>query len=308
MERARALHRRHAVACTVAGIAAGAIIALRSIRLGLHVLREARTQRYLSSLQPDDCVHLFIHPRWSHGPNFFPHCLKVEAFLRLARVPYVVHQTHDVSLSPNGKLPFMVLRGVVLAEGDSMVQYLTEELELKVDHSITRQDHSRGWMLQRMIETSFNYGLYRTTFVDRPRFMMHVLGKEFGLQPSLANVLVRKMRQAIITILNATGFGDLTEDQYELEFLRDVQAVEALLRQDKGGHLFVLGPDMTSYDCSVYAWLHIARELSAAGGPALNFVAASGAIRDYLQRVETRLFPDLTAILSSGDHVQTFTW
>ena len=114
----------------------------------------------------------------------------------------------------------------------------------------------------------------------------------------LGNV-VHTIRGIVIKVLNHQGSGDLTDAQYHVEWKRDFdfEAVEALL----GGGKFAPGEKPTSYDATVFAFLHAQRKLATQlpGAPALRFLAGSAVINAYLERVEALLF--------AGDGVQKRT-
>lgn len=285
--KAKEFYNKHQKYCIAATAIAGGYVAYKSARLAYQIGYRASVNATFRSLE-EDIVHVFVHPRWSHGPNFFPHCVKVETFLRLAKIPYVVHFTNDVDMSPNGRLPFIVHNGTVLADGEFIIQYLTEQYGVSMDDKLTEQEHARGLMVRRMVETSINYGLNRTTFVDYPRYMADMFSKEYALEPVMANVLVRGMRNATIRVLNAVGYGDLSQEQYEMEFLRDMQSLEAFLQSRP----YLFGNSPSSYDCSVYAWLQVAGEMGP-NGSALSFLTSSRTMRDYINRMTRLAFPDI---------------
>ncbi|EPY34675.1 hypothetical protein STCU_01427 [Strigomonas culicis] len=286
-EKSKAFYQAHKKACLAVGSVVGGCVVVKTGGLLYRVARNRSLNATFRALE-EDLVHLFVHPRWSHGPNFFPHCVKVEAFLRLAKIPYMVHFTNDTSMSPNGRLPFIVHNGTVLADGEFIIQYLCEQFNVSLDDRLTPQEHARGLMVRRMVETSINYGLNRSTFVDYPKYMADMFSKEYLLPPVMASVLVSGMRKATIRVLNAVGYGDLGQEQYETEFLRDMQSLEAFLAAGP----FLFGNAPSTYDCSVYAWLQVAGEMGP-NGAALSYLTSSKVLRDYINRMTRLAFPDI---------------
>ncbi|KPI89198.1 hypothetical protein ABL78_1691 [Leptomonas seymouri] len=291
----RRTYRHHRKACLITAGVLGTYATMKTMWLVHGVWVKASTNRMFRSLEAG-VVHLFLHPRWSHGPNLFPHCVKVECFLRLAKIPYVAHFTNDARMSPNGRLPFIVHNSTVLADGEFIIQYLTETLAVTMNSALTAKDHARGLMVRRMVETSINYGLNRTTFVDYPRYMADMFSKEYALEPILSNVLVRGMRNATIRVLNAVGYGTLSQGQYEEEFMRDVQSLETFL-QDRD---FLFGSTPTSYDCSVYAWLQVALEFGP-NGNGLTYLYNSAPLRNYVHRMSKLAFPDFSELRTAKE-------
>ncbi|EKF39539.1 hypothetical protein MOQ_000230 [Trypanosoma cruzi marinkellei] len=243
-----------------------------------------------------DTVHLFVHHRWSHGPNFFPHCVKIETFLRLEKIAYTVHFTSDASLSPTGRLPFIVYNGTIVGDSGPCMEYLKETLHLSLDNSLTPEDHAIGHITRRMVETSLNYGLQRSTLVDRPGLMQQMFIKEYLVEPKMARRLVRSMRFKLVKALNTLGYNTLSEDQYPQEFLHEVQSLETLLSTKP----FLLGNTPTSYDCTVYAWLHVAWEIGP-HGPAIKYLRKSNILSEYITRMKNLAFPDINELGTSSE-------
>lgn len=302
--RAKAFYDQNRKLCLTAAAVVGGYATYRTATLCLSLVRQSRNKSYFRSLE-EDIVHLFVHRRWSHGPNFFPQCVKIETFLRVAKIPYVVHFTDDSTLSPNARLPFIVHNAVVVSDGEFIVHYLIEAFAVTVDSHLTPTEHAKGLMMRRMVETSINYGLNRTLFVDHSKIIVNMFSVEFALQPVVAAMIVRGMRSNTIKVLNAVGYGDFSQEQYQLEFLRDLQSLETFIKSsnssadDEGGAL-LFGAEPTSYDCSVFAWLQVAGEMGV-HGPGLSFLSESKTLRGFVARMTKAAFPDFDCLQTPYD-------
>lgn len=123
LQKARKIYHNNPRKCLLAGVTINGLLLLKSSFVVYRLVREAQRNAFFRSLEKD-VVHLFMTPRWSHGPNPFAYCVKIETFLRLAKIPYVVHFTNDSTLSPNGKLPFIVHNGLKFTDSEFIMQYL----------------------------------------------------------------------------------------------------------------------------------------------------------------------------------------
>ncbi|KEG15053.1 hypothetical protein DQ04_00201060 [Trypanosoma grayi] len=293
------LCKQHPRPVMAAAAAVGGYAVFRTIMLMCAVGKQISAQVNFKNLERDT-VHLFIHHRWSHGPNYFPACLKVETFLRLAKIPYTVHFTSDASASPTGRLPFIVYNGTVIGDSEFIVQFLKEEFKVTMDDHLTPEEQAIGLITRRLAETSLNYGLQRTMLVDRPELMQDVFAKEYQLDPTMAQSLVHSMRGTLIKVLNTIGYGNVPQEQYPQEFLREVESLETLLSFKP----FLLGSKPTSYDCAVYGWLHVAVEIGP-HGPAMAYLSKSKTLREYVARVTKLAFPDIKE-LNTLDETQRF--
>ncbi|KAG8343563.1 hypothetical protein TRVL_05611 [Trypanosoma vivax] len=269
----------------------------KAVRFSYLVCRRVSAQVVFNRLEPD-VVHLFIHHRWSHGPNYFLHCFKVETFLRLAQIPYVAHFTSDPSISPTGRLPFIIHNRITLGDSATIVQYLTAEFNIEMDCNLSLEERAVGRATVRMVETSLNYALQRTLLWERPDFMVDMFQKEFALEQGSAKKMVKGIGRTLMDVLKALGYGNLPRGQYKRQFLEEVKGLESLI----GGRPFLLGDKPTSYDSSVYAWLQVAREMGR-HGRALSYVVDSKAFHRYVERMTNLAFPDFwTMGTSSEDH------
>ncbi|RNF01760.1 hypothetical protein TraAM80_06846 [Trypanosoma rangeli] len=288
----------HPLVATVSVV--GVCLVFKGVTLLFSHRLRARLLVGLNSLEKD-MVHLFVHHRWSHGPNLFPQCVKVETFLRLAKIAYTVHFTSDASLSPTSRLPFIVYNGVIVGDAELCIKFLKETFKVTMDDGLTPEDHAIGHITRRMVETSLNYGLQRSILVDRPEVMQQMFVKEYLVDPRPARRLVNTMRRQVAKILNAVGYNTLSKEQYPQEFLCEVQSLETLLSTKP----FLLGNSPTTYDCTVYGWLHVAREMGP-HGLAIRYLVKSKVLNDYIMRMMKLAFPDIRELGTSAES-QKFT-
>lgn len=282
-------------------VTAAAVVAVKVIRLASRVYKVRSQQASLDALEKN-IVHLFIFPRWSRSANFSTPCLRLEAFLRLNKIPYVAHFTMDTSCSPTERLPFIVYNGEVVADSEFAAQWLTKRFNLTINASLSEHDHAVGLAARRLVEGSWQYGTYRTINVDNSAAVVAVYAREFRIPRFVAAYFVRSMRKGTITMLNAVGHGDLTNEQYRSEMLRDLKALEALIGNSKS---YLLGNAPSSYDANVYAGLVVPLVLSEVATPELAFLRSSAILTSYVDRMTALLFPDLASLTSPAALAQT---
>lgn len=119
--------------------------------------------------------------------------------------------------------------------------------------------------------------------------MADMFAKEYHLDPIIATMLVNGMRSATIEALNGCSYGYLSNEVYETELLRDVQAVETLLRD--GGE-FICGHHPSTYDCSLYAWLQVASQFARTGST-LTYISINDTFTKYIRQMSALAFPDM---------------
>jgi glutathione S-transferase len=279
----------------------GVIVAVKVMRFISRAVKQRKQATMIANLEKD-VVHLFSFPRWARGPHFSTPCFRVECFLRLARIPYKIHFTMDPSSSPTERLPYIVYNDTVLADSEFIVQWLIKKFDVQANRHLSAQEDAIGLAARRLVEGSLQLGVQRMSMVDNSNHIVDIYRGEIGVPRFVAAYFVRQMRKGYINLLNVVGHGDLTDEQYKSEMLRDVKALEALI----GAKPFLLGNKPTTYDCNVYACL----QMSLAYGiqtPEFDYLSNSTTLRGYLERMGQSLFPDMDAIIARRkDATQTF--
>lgn len=72
-------------------------------------------------------IKLFVFPRMFAIPNLSPFCCKLETWLRVAKIPYVVVETGDPRTAPRRKLPYIEDEGVRIADSSLIVDHLSRK-------------------------------------------------------------------------------------------------------------------------------------------------------------------------------------
>lgn len=285
------MYREHPLCCAAFAAAACGYAMYRCTKLLQALRKRVMTQVMLNSLE-HGIVHLFIHPRWPHGPNCFLHCFKVETFLRLAKISYIVHFIDDPTVSPNGKLPFILYDGVAVGDSEVIIHYLMNEFDVDLDNQLSAESHAVGRVVTRMVETSLNYGLQRVVLIDHPELLEGVLEEEFTRDEESTHKKVEGMRRTLVEVLETTGDYRLPPLEYTRQFLQEVKCLDVLLQKSA----FLLGDTPTSYDAVVYAWLHVAKTLMEGHEELIPALAVSEPFASYVARMTSAAFPDMKSI------------
>ena len=91
-------------------------------------------------------VHLRVYPRAPYVVNMSPFCIKLETWLRLAKVPYDVETTGKTS--SKGKSPWILYNGHAIGDSSLIVQFLQTEFNVTLDAHLTPTEHAVGRAFQ----------------------------------------------------------------------------------------------------------------------------------------------------------------
>src|SRR3990172_181027 len=112
-------------------------------------------------------ITLYQFPPACGLPNISPFCMKVEVYLRMARLPY---QTAIVSMrkAPKGKAPHIEDNGRILAESGFIIDYLKATYGDSLDAWLSAEQRATAHALRRMMEENMYWAvLYSRWFEDR---------------------------------------------------------------------------------------------------------------------------------------------
>lgn len=182
-----------------------------------------------------------------------------------------------------------------------IAQWATKQFGITVDDHLTQEQHALGLAVRRLVEGSFHFGVARMNIVDNKENLIDIYAAEFKYPKALVRLIVGPMRKRYIAVLNGVGHGDLTDEQYKSEMVRDIKAVEVLI----GSKPYLLGDKPTSYDCKLYALLQVCLAFEIKS-PEFDLLRNSTVIMQYVERLNALLFPDMTALVSFKGPVQKY--
>jgi glutathione S-transferase len=213
-------------------------------------------------------------------PSLSPFCVKIEAVLRLARLPYATRTTNHPRRGPFGKMPVLVDRGEVVADSRAIVAHLAR----------TRQDPLDGWLdprrratahaVQRLVEEHLYFVIMYDRWVRDVGFAACRAAFAGAFPALVAPLALRALRGMLRRQCRGQGLGRLPEAMVYDHARRDVDAIEALLEGP-----FFFGARPASLDAVLYAFLRTA-VVFPAPSPLQDRITGSPRLIDYLATVE----------------------
>ena len=191
-----------------------------------------------------------MRPLWGI-PNPSPFCLKVETWLRMAKLPYEAREIAGPPQSKAGKVPYVERPdGSLLWDSSVIIETLGRERGVDLDHALSAEQRAVGTLLQRTFEENLYFiGLY-DRWVDE-RHWPRVAADYFGHFPWVLRTIVLPMvRRKIVAAAHGQGVARLPEGQRVRKGQTDVRAIAHLL----GDKPFFFGTP-SSYDAIAYAFL-----------------------------------------------------
>ncbi len=163
-------------------------------------------------------------------PSASPFCLKLETWLRMAEIPYVVKSLSGPPKSSNGKMPYVERPdGGLLSDSSLIIETLTRERGVKLDDGLTSVERAQGILLQRMFEEE----IYFHVLYDRwhnPAGWELTAPAYFGRLPwAVRRLVVPMIRRKVVAAARGQGVSRLPEEYRQKKGIADVGAVAELL-------------------------------------------------------------------------------
>jgi len=237
---------------------------------------------------PPNTVVLHQMSRGPYAPSMSNFPIKLETYLRMAKIPYINHFSSQ--FSPKGKTPFMTYNGEVVSDSQFCIEYLNKKQNVDLNKSLSKEERAVAKAIQVMVEEHlyWTFGYFRWVSdkekkivklgIPAPRFVYWLI--------------VRNVRQA----LHGQGIGRHTKEEIRHIMLTDLQALADYL----GNKPFIMGQTPCEVDCSVFGLL--SQLIWHATDDVLTNVVQEKfpTLYSYTLRMKERFWPDWDDCITHG--------
>lgn len=218
--------------------------------------------------------------------NASPFSNRLEAYLRFAGIPYNMVVEPKAKSAPRGKLPWIDIDGVKLADGGLIIDFLKRHYR-DIDASLTPIQRAHGRMLSSMLTDHLYWVTLYYEFVDDA-------GSTFLMKASYGEdnptEFTVSLRHDFFHRLWGHGLGRYTKDEMLDQAHGDINALSTFLGDNK----YVLGtPEPTSYDASVYGMTVLFFQLREMHPQITDYIRSKPNLANYMGRLLTQYYPEL---------------
>ncbi|WP_133136716.1 glutathione S-transferase family protein [Legionella rowbothamii] len=223
-------------------------------------------------------------PQWSL-PNPSPFCMKLETYLRMAKLPFEAIYVVNPTKGPKKKLPTINDEGTILGDSGLIISYLKEKYGDPLDSHISSEQKAQALAIQRLLEEHLYWIMVYSRWIDerywpvtRDTFFSHL---KWPLRIIIPIILQKKIRGD----LYKHGIGrHSTTEIYQLG-VEDLTVLSTFLKSSE----FLLGNEPTSIDASAYAFLANILETPIAS-PLQDYAKTQPQFIDYCERMKHRFY------------------
>jgi glutathione S-transferase len=175
--------------------------------------------------------------------------LKVFAFMRLARQPFVHEHVFDASAAPRGQLPYIVDDGEAIGDSDTIIAHLISKYRLAIDTALGARERRLNLLVTRMLDDLYWVMSYSRWKDERfwPAFQAALLREH----PSLTEAALAGARAFNAQRYYYQGIGRFAPEAAYARGLADLEILDNIV----AGGAYVHGTNPTSLDAAIYGFI-----------------------------------------------------
>lgn len=202
------------------------------------------------SMSDQRIVFWQLPPCWGL-PNASPFCLKLETWLRMAKIPYEAKSVTGPPKSKSGKIPYVERPdGSLLSDSSLIIETLTREHAVRLDEGLSVSEQSQATLLQRLFEEELYFHMLYDRWYDPAGWQLTEPAYFASLPWVVRKLVVPVVRRQLIAAVRGQGIARLPGDYRHKKGIADVAAVAGSL----GDRQFFLGRPTTT-DAVAYGFL-----------------------------------------------------
>lgn len=184
-------------------------------------------------------------------PDVSPFCLKVLLYLKMAEMEFrSVVGVQNLRKAPRGKLPFISVDGLKIADSSLVVRHLESVSEHPLDVWVPKTERPRMTLVQRLLEDHFYWVLLYSRWADDD-YWPRVSEAFFAKLPAAARPLIRHFaRKQTLRQLWSQGLSRHDKDEIYAQGCADLDALTAMIRGP-----FMLGDQISTLDATTGAFV-----------------------------------------------------
>lgn len=230
-------------------------------------------------------ITLYQFPSLWGLPNPSPLCMKLESYLRMAKLPYRICTAVRAMEAPKKKLPFIQDDSYIISDSHLIIKYLKEKYGDPLDENLSKDQQCQSILLQRLLEDH----LYWTALYFRwqdPQGWEITREGFFKKPPQLTRkYIANKIRKYFLNELFMQGMGRHSNTEVAMLGIEDIQALSQALGQQS----YFLGDNPHSIDACAHAFLSNLHK-PPIENPLKEYLLKQRNLMQYCERMDTYLY------------------
>jgi glutathione S-transferase len=224
-------------------------------------------------------------PAWGL-PSPSPFGLKLEAYMRMAEIPYQCEYVQRPADSPKRTVPWVRDGDMILADSGFIVEYLKREYGDRLNDGLSPEQLSTAHAVRRMVEENLARIIGYTRWLTDENWPATLAVGFSSMDEPWRTDISTKAREKIREDMILHGIGRHTPEEVQQIGLLDVKAIEDFL----GDKQYLLDEQPREVDASVFGILvqYIVPPLECAIS---DYARSSSRLTAYCNNILHRFFP-----------------
>lgn len=196
-------------------------------------------------------IYLHQYPQAWGLSSLSPFCIKVEAFLRQSKLEYEVIVERNPRRGPKGKMPFIVDKGVSIADSGFIISSLIRNYNLDSYNQFNSAQKAAAHAFEKMIEENLYFILLYARWVDSESRVKTV--SEFAklFPPIIGPLFLKLIRKNLTEQAYLQGIGRHTASEVYIKAEQDLRAISDYMHDQS----YFLGSAWSPVDASLFGFL-----------------------------------------------------
>lgn len=234
-----------------------------------------------------------LAPRWGIA-SISPACLKLETWLRMAKLPYetAIATLANFEIAPKGKLPFIRYRDQLFGDSTLIIAMLKQSEGVDPDRDLTTSERAISIAFRRMVKENLYWGgVYIRYEIEENWLAYQETLKELvgqGMSTEEWREIAQGIYDSVRSQLEGHGMGRHSGPEITQIICEDIQALSDFL----GDKPFFMGDQPTTLDATVYGY--IANYIRPPyPSPIVDYALQRSNLCQHCDRMTERYFPEL---------------
>jgi glutathione S-transferase len=228
-------------------------------------------------------------PAWNL-PSISPPCMKLETWLRIAKIPYKNDTNFDLAAAPKGKIPYIEYQGNLIGDSTLIIEMFKQTEGIDLDQSLTPTERAISLAFRRMLKENIYWGLgdIRFNVEENWEIYQQLLTQFFAQIPTdQLQPILDSIRENFRSQMYGHGMGRHSSEEIFLLMRADFQALSDFLA-DKP---FFMGDQPTTVDATLYAYVGNAIK-PPFKHPIIDFILQLSNLCQHYERMTELFFSD----------------
>lgn len=196
-------------------------------------------------------ITLHQYPKAFGLSSLSPFCIKIEFFLKIAKLPYDIQVELNPGRGPKGKMPFINDSGSKIPDSSFIIDHLIKKYSLH-HLAISRPEvEAQALAFKSMIEDALYFGVLYSRWVDPKGFKVVMTEFKPMFPPMIGRPFLGLIRRNLIKQSKAQGLGRHSASEVYSIAEKQITSLSVLLGESE----YFFEDKVTYFDATAYSFL-----------------------------------------------------